>query len=702
MPLPTSDLNVELSALQESYIQLMALQHEQQQQQRRHLLHQTSQASILSAKAESGDLQEHEPHQPQLKPMYGSAAGIPQSTSLTFNTVQLPLGTPLRANQQIVQFSFDGDKKSGLNASADLASLDSSDTYASCQTHPFLSQGDLTSNDDLLLDCSAGDQDLMYYNIEGAATGSRGTGSILDFMDYATADNTNNLYVNPLQKGDSGAKLQKKLSASSMGIRNGGNGAGGGGLGSGGSGSGCGNVMPQSQVKKSASGGDGIGGFALAFTANPFNSNSSSNQINSNNNTANPNSSNSNALSYSSLREFKDSSSSKSNPRKCRTAVETSHHHVNLMLDGDAAVDPSFGFVATGDTGTASAAIGGSGATVLSSATVPKHRKTRFQQQQHRPTPQSTTPPLPPPPCGVLQQPHAGSCANNADNVLCSSALSTSSGGSGSTITGSQVLAAEPTERSLTPTSSMKKKRALFMPTKSLASATKLINQHLFGSGTGGNGSGGASASSSDRVSVAGIKQIKRTNEKSLSKKSMSLSNDSLDEDRCEMAAHRRKDGHQRGGSSPIGDAHRRSKSILKNKGEHRIPNKFVDSENERLLSETANELGESSPNRSVVVLSAAKPPLAAVKILGGASGGSLSGQQKHRVLAQQRSMPSDARSPSNKYQVPRQSETEMVSLGHQKVGDIKRLRPTVQRSVGGLDGCSTATFTETMLQGKL
>lgn len=34
--------------------------------------------------------------------------------------------------------------KASLNNSGDLASIDSSDTYASCQTHPFLSQGDLT------------------------------------------------------------------------------------------------------------------------------------------------------------------------------------------------------------------------------------------------------------------------------------------------------------------------------------------------------------------------------------------------------------------------------------------------------------------------------------------------------------------------------------------------------------------------------
>ncbi|XP_055531656.1 uncharacterized protein LOC129722324 isoform X3 [Wyeomyia smithii] len=51
----------------------------------------------------------------------------------------------------------------------DLASVDSSDTYASCQTHPFLSQGDLTS-------------DIMDMSFD------------LDTLD------TNNLYINPLEK----------------------------------------------------------------------------------------------------------------------------------------------------------------------------------------------------------------------------------------------------------------------------------------------------------------------------------------------------------------------------------------------------------------------------------------------------------------------------------------------------------------------
>lgn len=66
---------------------------------------------------------------------------------------------------------------------SDLASVDSSDTYASCQTHPFLSQGDLTS----------------------------------DLTDF----DTNNLYVNPMGKDVEMTLGQVKKSASGdTGLRN--------------------------------------------------------------------------------------------------------------------------------------------------------------------------------------------------------------------------------------------------------------------------------------------------------------------------------------------------------------------------------------------------------------------------------------------------------------------------------------------------
>uniref|UniRef100_A0A336KHI5 CSON010585 protein n=1 Tax=Culicoides sonorensis TaxID=179676 RepID=A0A336KHI5_CULSO len=67
---------------------------------------------------------------------------------------------------------------------SDMASVDSSDTYASCQTHPFLSQGDLTS-------------------------------------DLGIEYDTNNLYVNPMEK-DSGIVLSqvKKSASGDTALRN--------------------------------------------------------------------------------------------------------------------------------------------------------------------------------------------------------------------------------------------------------------------------------------------------------------------------------------------------------------------------------------------------------------------------------------------------------------------------------------------------
>lgn len=51
-----------------------------------------------------------------------------------------------------------------LNNSGDLASVDSSDTYASCQTHPFLSQGDLTGDmADLTCTLAELDVDDLYF-----------------------------------------------------------------------------------------------------------------------------------------------------------------------------------------------------------------------------------------------------------------------------------------------------------------------------------------------------------------------------------------------------------------------------------------------------------------------------------------------------------------------------------------------------------
>lgn len=54
------------------------------------------------------------------------------------------------SNNNIISANNDDDdddnNNQNNNNNGDLASVDSSDTYASCQTHPFLSQGDLTDN----------------------------------------------------------------------------------------------------------------------------------------------------------------------------------------------------------------------------------------------------------------------------------------------------------------------------------------------------------------------------------------------------------------------------------------------------------------------------------------------------------------------------------------------------------------------------
>lgn len=72
--------------------------------------------------------------------------------STGFSTITLPLETPLRlaslgnANSNYTNNNNPGSGFNNNNNSGDLASVDSSDTYASCQTHPFPSQGDLTAD----------------------------------------------------------------------------------------------------------------------------------------------------------------------------------------------------------------------------------------------------------------------------------------------------------------------------------------------------------------------------------------------------------------------------------------------------------------------------------------------------------------------------------------------------------------------------
>ncbi|GAB0100240.1 potassium voltage-gated channel protein Shab [Sergentomyia squamirostris] len=189
-----------------------------------------------------------------------------------------------------------------------------------------------------------------------------------------------------------------------------------------------------------------------------------------------------------------------------------------------------------------------------------------------------------------------------------------------------------------------KNRRASFMPAKSLASATKLINQHLFG--------------------------IHSSSPKAKAEQKLSSSIDSID-------------------SSPQLESHRRSKSILKNKTD--AVKALADPESERLLSDNMSGSGVSdngtieadySPNRVVTAISsAAMMPMVA----------------KHRPLLQQRSVPTCSTSspPSmktTKFQVPRYPEELKARQGKQ----------SLQRSMGippYIDSFSSDGKTDSLLR---
>lgn len=229
---------------------------------------------------------------------------------------------------------------SNNNNNADLASVDSSDTYASCQTHPFLSQGDLTA----------------------------------DFNDEACAldIDMDNLYINPLEKeacrsGNISSStgfivgLPPTVSTSGLSMR--------------------------AQVKKSASGD---------------------------------------------------------------TALR------NLAAGGLSPLDDVYQNFDVQERGSRVS---------LNENSVPKHRKTRFQQSftaMRGPSSTSSTS-------------QAKPRARFEDTKLCDDNVrleerSMSAGGSGGAPSTSAGAA-----------SGSKKKRSAFMPGKSIATATKLINQRLFG-----------------------------------------------------------------------------------------------------------------------------------------------------------------------------------------------------------------------------
>ncbi|XP_075163847.1 potassium voltage-gated channel shaker cognate b isoform X4 [Haematobia irritans] len=172
-------------------------------------------------------------------------------------------------------------------------------------------------------------------------------------------------------------------------------------------------------------------------------------------------------------------------------------------------------------------------------------------------------------------------------------------------------------------TTSQKKKRSSFMPGKSLATATKLINQHLFG--------------------------IQNVGPKAKFESKHSSSIESID-------------------ASPNLEHHRRSKSILKNKSD--VSRVLADPESERLLadnmsgsgvSDNGTVMGESgsdySPNKlphSVLAKSISPPPL------------------RHRTLMQQRSGPATLQTKPTKFQTPRYPAEEQA---------LRQVKPVLSRA---------------------
>lgn len=82
--------------------------------------------------------QERQVASPQIPPHPAITAAIKEQICLPRETE-----TVIVAAEPVTQLS-NGNLLNGNGMNADLASVDSSDTFASCQTHPFLSEADLT------------------------------------------------------------------------------------------------------------------------------------------------------------------------------------------------------------------------------------------------------------------------------------------------------------------------------------------------------------------------------------------------------------------------------------------------------------------------------------------------------------------------------------------------------------------------------
>lgn len=444
------------------------------------------------------------------------------SPSYGLSTVTLPLETPLRltaftadgqlvhslpsANMTLAQYQLQQQQlhqqqhqqhqhlpyqqqqqhqqlqQSNNYINGDLISVDSSDTYASCQTHPFVSDADL-------------DQDFT------DADGSASADAAADAAVAAISDaDLNNLYINPLEKsGESTSALHHRAT-----------------------------------VKKSASGDTALRSLACEDIS-PM---------------------------------IEDGFQHQFQQQQQQLLLQRQQQQQQYQLQQQPLMPGGFDARPRGSRISLNeSAIAMASAT--DSSALPKHRKTRFQQSGGVSVLATVTGITATTAAAALTRPRARfevgqhpslPQQHSADN-LHESAVGQTNDSNGA----------------------KKKARSSFMPSRSLASATKLINQHLFGIQT-------ASPRSTffyhyNDTSVTSIVLFFHiSHESDKVDKKLSLSIDSIDK-------------------SPNLESHRRSKSILKNKSDaaKAAAAANIDPESERLLADNLSGAGISDNSVSAI-----------------------------------------------------------------------------------------------------
>lgn len=120
-----------------------------------------------------------------------------------YPTSEVPPRTPLSVEMQSLKPEADGAPATGgggqWRSRNEVGSVDSSDTYISCKSQPFHSQGDLTAADDAVFEPAA-----------AGPPAANGSG------DGGGGVNDSNLYVNPLETSNGKGGPARSLGTSPM------------------------------------------------------------------------------------------------------------------------------------------------------------------------------------------------------------------------------------------------------------------------------------------------------------------------------------------------------------------------------------------------------------------------------------------------------------------------------------------------------